>query len=64
LGPFLVGRGVRIHPFIILFAVIGGIGFFGPVGFLLGPLVLSLLFALLDIYRLLMIEKKVETATR
>jgi predicted PurR-regulated permease PerM len=60
LGPFLVGRGVRIHPFIILFAVIGGIGFFGPVGFLLGPLVLSLLFALLDIYRLLMIEKKAE----
>ncbi|MDD5055356.1 MAG: AI-2E family transporter [Candidatus Peribacteraceae bacterium] len=56
LGPFLVGRGVRIHPFIILFAVIGGIGFFGPVGFLLGPLVISLLFALLDIYRLLMID--------
>lgn len=61
LGPFLVGRGVRIHPFIILFAVIGGIGLFGPVGFLLGPLVISLLFALLDIYRLLMVEKKTET---
>lgn len=57
LGPTLVGRGIKIHPFFILFAVIGGIGFFGPVGFLLGPLVLSLLYALLDIYRLFM-EKK------
>lgn len=58
LGPILVGRGVRIHPLFILFSVIGGIGFFGPLGFLLGPLVLSLLFALLDIYRLLMADKK------
>jgi len=58
LGPVLVGRGVRIHPFFILFAVIGGIGLFGPLGFLLGPLVLSLLYALLDIYRLLMIDKQ------
>lgn len=54
LGPFLVGRGVKIHPLVILFAVIGGLGFFGPAGFLLGPLVLSLLYALLDIYRLLL----------
>lgn len=54
LGPVLVGRGIKIHPLFILFAVIGGLGFFGPVGFLLGPLVLSLLYALLDIYRLLL----------
>lgn len=51
LGPMLVGRGVKIHPMFILFAVIGGIGLFGPLGFLLGPLVLSLLFALIDVYR-------------
>lgn len=50
LGPMLVGRGVRIHPMLILFSVLGGIAFFGPVGFILGPLVLSLLYALLDIY--------------
>lgn len=54
LGPLLVGRGIKIHPLLILFAVIGGLGYFGPVGFLLGPLVLSLLYALLDIYRLLL----------
>ena len=49
-GPKLVERGMRLHPFLILLSVLGGIGFFGPLGFLLGPLVLSLLFALLEIY--------------
>jgi len=50
LGPKLASRGIRLHPFLILLSVLGGIGFFGPLGFLLGPLVLSLLFALLEIY--------------
>lgn len=50
LGPKLMGRGVSIHSFIILLAVLGGLGFFGPIGFILGPLVVSLLFALGQIY--------------
>lgn len=50
LGPRLIGRGMRLHPLLILLAVLGGILFFGPVGVLLGPLSLSLLFALLTIY--------------
>jgi len=50
LGPKLASYGMRLHPFLILLSVLGGIGFFGPLGFLLGPLVLSLLFALLEIY--------------
>ena len=54
LGPKLVGRGMQLHPLIILLSVLGGIGFFGPIGFLLGPLTISLLFALLNIYSSLM----------
>ena len=50
LGPKLVERGIRLHPFLILLSILGGIGFFGPLGFLLGPLVLSLFFVLLEIY--------------
>lgn len=50
LGPKLAERGMQIHPFLILLSILGGIGFFGPLGFLLGPLVLSLLVALLNIY--------------
>lgn len=50
LGPKFVERGMRLHPFLILLSILGGIGLFGPFGFLLGPIALSLLFALLDIY--------------
>lgn len=46
----LAGKGTRLHPFIVLLSILGAIGFFGPIGFLLGPLVLSLLFALVEIY--------------
>lgn len=51
LAPKIIGRGIRIHPLLILFSVLGGLTFFGPVGFLAGPLILSLLFALLEMYQ-------------
>jgi predicted PurR-regulated permease PerM len=50
LGPYLINRGVKIHPFLVLVSVLGGISFFGPVGFIAGPVALSLLFALLELY--------------
>jgi predicted PurR-regulated permease PerM len=50
LGPQLIKRGVKIHPLLILLSALGGVAFFGPIGFLAGPVLLSLLFALLDIY--------------
>lgn len=50
LGPKLIGRGMKLHPLLILFSVFGGLVFFGPIGFILGPIILSLLFALLHIY--------------
>ena len=50
LGPGLIERGVKIHPFLILLSILGGLALFGPLGFLFGPLVLSLLFALSEIY--------------
>lgn len=51
LGPKLMARGSHIHPMIMMLAVLGGIGLFGPIGVLLGPIVASLMFALIDIYR-------------
>ena len=53
LGPILIGRGVRIHPLVVLIAVLGGLNVFGPVGFLLGPIIFSLLLALAEIYNFL-----------
>jgi len=49
--PYLVSKDVGIHSFLIFLSVLGGIGFFGPLGFLIGPIVLSLFFALLDVYQ-------------
>lgn len=50
LGPRFVGKGAGLHPLLILLSVLGGLSLFGPIGFILGPLTISLLLALLDIY--------------
>lgn len=50
LGPRLIGRGMNLHPLLVLPGVLGGIALFGAAGIFLGPLTLSLLFALLSIY--------------
>jgi len=50
LGPTLVGRGMNLHPLLILLSVLGGIAYFGPIGFILGPLTVTLLVALLGVY--------------
>ena len=42
-----------MQPLFILLSVFGGLVFFGPIGFLAGPVTLALLLALLDIYPLL-----------
>ena len=62
-GPKLIERGVKIHPFLILIFVLGGIQLFGPIGFIVGPVLLSLLFALLAIYTL-MVEKSNESSMK
>lgn len=51
LGPRLIGSGIKLHPLLVLLSVLGGITFFGALGIFLGPLTLSLLFALLSIYK-------------
>jgi predicted PurR-regulated permease PerM len=50
LGPKLVGRGMKLHPLLVLLSVLGGLALFGPIGIFLGPLSVSFLFALLSIY--------------
>ena len=53
LSPKLIGNGLNIHPLVVLFSILGGLMFFGPEGFILGPLTLALFFTLFDIYRLM-----------
>jgi predicted PurR-regulated permease PerM len=51
LGPKLVGSSTKLHPVLVLLAVIGGLQFFGILGFLIGPILLAILVALIDMYR-------------
>jgi predicted PurR-regulated permease PerM len=53
LRPLFIGRKANIHPLLIIFSVVGGLSFFGPLGILLGPLALGVLLALLEIYPVL-----------
>ena len=47
------GQGQRLHPQHLhpLFSILGGITYFGMIGFILGPLILSFLLSLLRIYQ-------------
>lgn len=50
IGPYLMSRGNNMHPFIILIAVLGGLSLFGPIGFVIGPVVVTLFLVLLELY--------------
>lgn len=49
--PLIISERSRLNAALILIGVIGGLKAFGFMGFILGPLVLALLFALLKVYR-------------
>ena len=51
LSPVIVSNRINLPPLVILFSVLGGISLFGPVGILVGPLTISLLYTLISIYR-------------
>lgn len=51
LGPKLIGSSTKLHPVLVLLAVIGGIQFFGILGFLIGPIVLAIFVAMVQMYR-------------
>ncbi len=50
IGPYLMSRGNNLHPFVVLISVLGGISLFGPIGFILGPVFISLFMVLLELY--------------
>ena len=51
LRPKLVGERTKLHELFIFFAVLGGLQVFGVVGIVLGPVVLAITLALLDVFR-------------
>jgi predicted PurR-regulated permease PerM len=51
LYPVLVGQRLRVHTLPVFIAMLGGIALFGASGLILGPLVLALTQALVDVWR-------------
>lgn len=51
LKPKVIGRRAGVHPLLILFGVLGGLGMFGLIGFVVGPLILAFSVTFLKIYR-------------
>lgn len=51
LTPQVMRSRIKIHPLLILLSMLGGLGFFGPMGLFFGPIVLSVTLALVEIYK-------------
>jgi predicted PurR-regulated permease PerM len=51
LYPLLVGRRMRLHTLVAFFAIVGGVTAFGMSGIVLGPVIVAIALALIDIWR-------------
>lgn len=52
LKPLLLRESANIHPMLGFLAILGGLLSFGPLGFLVGPVILSLVLSAIRIYRM------------
>lgn len=50
LKPLIISSSADIHPLMVFLGVIGGIAFMGPLGFIVGPVILAIFEALIEIY--------------
>jgi len=50
LRPYLASRWASVHPMIMLLGIFGGITAFGPAGFIIGPMILMIVVAILKDY--------------
>jgi predicted PurR-regulated permease PerM len=51
LYPVLVGKRLRLHTVPVFFSIVGGLTVFGAVGLVLGPVILALTDAILEVWR-------------
>ncbi len=50
LKPLLIGNRLQLPILILFFSILGGLKLFGIIGLILGPMIVTLLLALLDLY--------------
>ena len=58
LSAYFFGKSLDVPPLFILFSILGGILFFGPLGFIFGPIILSLFISVVDMYKILILKRK------
>jgi predicted PurR-regulated permease PerM len=51
LKPLFIGSRLKLPILLLFFGILGGLAVFGALGLILGPVLLALLAALLDLYR-------------
>jgi predicted PurR-regulated permease PerM len=51
LAPYIISKDTEIPSLFILFSILGAVSLIGPLGIIVGPLVLSLLHSLISIYK-------------
>jgi predicted PurR-regulated permease PerM len=51
LKPMFIGTRLKLPMLFLFFGILGGLAVFGALGLILGPVLLALLAALLDLYR-------------
>jgi predicted PurR-regulated permease PerM len=51
LRPKLVEGQTSLHPLLVFLSTLGGLAVFGAMGFIIGPVIIALLLALLEIYQ-------------
>ncbi|MCX6757597.1 MAG: AI-2E family transporter [Candidatus Nomurabacteria bacterium] len=57
LSAYFFGKGLDAPPIFILFSILGGVLFFGPLGFIFGPIVLSLCISIIEMYKILILKR-------
>jgi predicted PurR-regulated permease PerM len=50
LRPILIGRDVQVHSLMVFLSTLGGLSLFGFSGFIIGPIIASLLLAIRAMY--------------
>ncbi len=58
LKPYLVEGKTKMHPLLILLTILGGLQVFGPIGLIVGPTVLAVFLALVELYKAGVLEKR------
>ncbi len=57
LSPVLVGKRTKMPELLVLLSILGGLQLFGPIGFIVGPVILAGVLVLRDLYKAGILEK-------